>query len=506
MKISGRFYMVLYNFDYFSREKRFYNPVMNTTLRLKLALVGTSQLSFPGDKAGRFRKSALDLKEYLKGFNADLFIYNEMVITPDDAKASLVAVDAEKPDFLLVQCTSYSAGLLAQIYAKAGFPLGWWAIPEAKPGGVMEYNSFCSINMYQAITRNYYNEEKPVIKWFFGEVDDSLLKNRLGITVQALKAIKRLRNSKIALIGGIAPGFNDLYFDERKVLRRFPGMEYNRLPEFSEIADRVRIYKDSEVTDLAAEISGNAKDILEKAKPHHLLNAKFVKAYREFINEGKYDAIAVSCWPKFQDEFNYSICSVMGRINDEGIIASCEGDVFGAISMLMLTEIAGMPATLMDMTNFDRTDDTVLMWHCGPAAACYAKGSYNLAVNYNGTAHTPEIPLNCTGVTRDMVFKPGKATIGRIAGECDELFVASGTFIDRDKPGYFGSRGWLGDLCFAGEKTNALELVNMILTTGFAHHYPLVYGDYEAVLMEIAAWLGLKPMEKCVYREWLQVQ
>jgi L-fucose isomerase-like protein len=475
-------------------------------VKLKIALLGLSQLSFSGDKAGRFKKCALDLKEYLKTQNTDLYVYENTVITKEDAVESLKKLEAEKPDFLLVQCTSYSQGLLAQIYTRSGYPFGWWGIPEGSPGGVMEFNSFCSINMYQAIARNYYNEEQPLIKWFFGEVNDPLFKPRLDVTIKALRAIKRLKTSRIALVGGIAPGFNDLYFDERKVLRRFPGMEYNRLHEFSEIADRVRSYKDSDVIELAKEIDGKAKEILDKARPYSLLNAKFLKAYREFIAEYKYDAVAVSCWPKFQEQFDYSICSVLGALNDEGIIASCEGDVFGAISMLMLSEIAAQPATLMDLSSFDQKDETVLMWHCGPAASCYAKDGYNLAVNYNGKAHTADCPLNCTGVTRDMVLKAGKATIGRIAGECDRMFIAGGSFIDYEKPSYFGSRGWLGNLSIAEEKSNALDMVNTILAYGFAHHYPLVSGGYEAVLMEIAAWLRMAPMKKCVYKDWLQIK
>jgi L-fucose isomerase-like protein len=255
------------------------------TASLKVALLGTSQLSFPGDKAGRFQKSASDLRAFLSNRDAELYVYDKTVIGPEDARSSLKAVESEKPDFLLVQCTSYSGGFLAQIYAKAGVPLGWWAIPEGNPGGVMEYNSFCSINMFQAIARNYCNEDNCIIKWFFGEVGDPLFKNRLEITVKALKAIKRLRTSKIALIGGIAPGFNDLYFDERKMLRRFPGMEYNRLHEFSDVANRARSYRDSDVADLAEEISCKAAGTLDEAKSYHLLNARFVKAYLEFIDE-----------------------------------------------------------------------------------------------------------------------------------------------------------------------------------------------------------------------------
>ena len=101
----------------------------------KVMLIGTSQLSFPGDKAGRFHKAAEELKVFLADLGASLVVYPENVIAAEDAKRSLTMVHAEKPDFLLVQNTSYSAGFLAMVYGKAGYLLGQWAIPE---GGVDE--------------------------------------------------------------------------------------------------------------------------------------------------------------------------------------------------------------------------------------------------------------------------------------------------------------------------------------------------------------------------------
>jgi L-fucose isomerase-like protein len=475
-------------------------------ITIKIALLGLSQLSFSGDKVGRFNKCAKDLKNYLRDLNTELYIYAKTVITPEDAYESLKALEYEKPDFLLVQCTSFSQGLLAQIYAKSGYPLGWWGISEKTMDEAIRFNSFCSINMYQAIVRTYFNEEQIPIKWYFGEVDDIFFKPRLEITIHSLRAIKRLNTAKVALIGGIAPGFNDLFFDERKLIRCFPGLQYNRLHEFSEIADRAKNYKESEINDIAEAIDSKAKKTVDSAKPYRLLNARFIKAYREFVKENRYDALAISCWPKFQTEFDYSVCSVVGMLNDDCIPTACEGDVYGAVSMLMLQEIAGQPSMLMDLSDFDVKDETVLMWHCGPAASNYAKEGYNLDVNYTGKLHTKECPLNCCGVTRDMVFKPGEVTIGRFAGECDQLFVAGGSFIEGNKHSHIGSRGWLGSIELANQPIGALDIINTILAYGFSHHYPIVSGKYQAVLIEIAAWLKMSLIEKCGYEPWLQIK
>ncbi len=474
-------------------------------MKMKVALVGTSQLSFPGKKEERFAKTAAELEAFLKKYDAELFVYPETVITEQDAVRSLTTVDREAPDLLLIQCTSFSAGFLAQAYAQAGYPLGFWAIPEGRQGGVMQLNSFCSINMYCGIVRSYYPDRRLPVKWFFGEVEDDLFAPRMDVTIRALKTIKALCHAKIALIGGIAPGFNDLYFDERKLLSRFPGMTFNRLHEFSEIADRARSYKDSELAGLAEAYEKKAKRGVQACSVSHKMdNARFLKAYHDFLDEYHYDALAISCWPKFMDEFDYSICSVVATLNDEGIPTACEGDALSAVSMLMLERLAQQPTMLMDISAFDETDDSVLMWHCGPASAHYCNADgYALSGNYSGKAHVPHQPPICCGVARDMVFRAQDVTIGHIAGECDQLLIASGRFTDREKPSYFGSRGWLERLAIGEKPVTAREFIATILDQSLSHHYPIVAGNETKALYEIARRLDMKAIQPSEYKEYL---
>jgi L-fucose isomerase-like protein len=472
----------------------------------KIALVGCSQLSFFGDKETRFSKTAEDLHAFLKPLKADLFVYPEQIIVADDAKKALKVIDAEKPDFLLVQCTSFSAGYLAQIFVNSGYPLGWWAIPENAEGDYCLYNSLCSINMYQAINRCYYNEEQHPAKWFYGEVDDPLFADRMKITVRALRAIKRVKTSRVALIGGIAPGFVDLYFDERKLLRLFPGLEYDRLPEFDDIAALAESYPEAEIIrEAEAYEKAAALGVHPVSAKHKLLNVRLLHAYREFAKKNQYDALAISCWPKFQSRYDYSVCSVVGQLNDEGIPTSCEGDPLSAVSMLMLEEMTGEPTMLMDLSAFDCESDTILLWHCGPAASnfCCEKG-YALGLNYSGKAHHGV--LTGTGCVRDLVFAPNRLTIGRLSAELDSLFIGGGDVLDpSQKTSIAGSRGWMGNLQIANEDISALDFVNTILSQGISHHYPLCKGDLQAELMEIAAWLKLSVTPKTPYKPWLQM-
>jgi len=470
--------------------------------KIKIGLVGTSQLSFPGDKETAFNASVEGMKKLAAEFSFELAVYPKTVITTVDATRAVAFFETEKIDFLLVQHTSFSAGDLAVAFTKLhNVKLGLWAIPEGQDDGVVPFNSFCSINMHMSILRHYGEIDK--VKWFYGNTSDAQFSRRLEITVRALRAIKNINNSSVALVGGVAPGFNDLYDDERNINRLFKGISINRLHEFSEIKDLALKLSEAEAIKMADEMAKIAGDVHIRAKDKVLTSAKIYLAYKEFIKEYGYDAIAVSCWPKFQSEFGYSVCSVVGRLNGEGTVVSCEGDVLSAVSMLALKYIADDSTMLMDLSGYDTDDNTVLMWHCGPACTRFCeRGGYTLGVNYHGMAHEKGKELNCCGVVNDMVFDENDVTIMRFTGEVDKYFLGSGRFLGNTKKSFHGSRGWLGNLALNGEDISALDLVNTILVSGFQHHYPIVIGDFNDEVKELSNWLGLAPIPKIGYTDY----
>jgi len=477
---------------------------MHTDISFRIGLVGCSQLSFPGDKTGRFAKSAEDLKGFAASWKFDLYVYPESVITEEDAERAVRAVEEQKVDLLLVQTTSYSSGYLVPVFARANvMGMGLWAIPEGTADGVMPLNSFCSINMYAGIIGHYAQPEKK-FKWFFGDRGSPFFDERLRITVAALRCIKKLKSSRLALVGGVAPGFNDLLFDESRLLRLFEGMKLNRLHEFSELRERALSYPAEQMAAVAKQMAQCACSIHPKAQGMLDVNARFYQAYTDFIAENKYDAVAVSCWPAFGDQFDFSVCAVLGQLNEEGTVAACEGDLISAVCMLMLSYLADDASTLMDLVNFDESDESVLLWHCGPSARQFCK-SYALDLNYSGRPH--EFGMadpNGNGITRDMVFAPGKATVARLDASLENMLLLEGDIQQEGKPSHKGSRGWMEHLKLNGSPIAVRDLVNTILVRRLPHHYPVIMGNWTKEVSEICAWLGIGKLEPVPYEDCLQ--
>lgn len=473
--------------------------------KLRVCYVSTSQLSFPGDKDAQIQRSVSELQQLAHDLNFALHVIQGTVITEDDARKAVKEAEEQKTDFLLIQNTSFSAGFLIPVLARIkNANIGLWAIPEGAKDGPIPFNSFCSVSMYASIIGHYLNQYHIPFKWYYGFSDDDLFMKRFTLTIRALSAIKNLRQSKVALIGGIAPGFNDLYFDER-VLEKIYGVSINRLHEFSEIRDRALKYKTTELQSIIAEFVKDARAVLPKAETMLETNARVYKAYQDFLQETGYHSLAISCWPKFQQDFNFSVCSVVARLNDEGIVTACEGDLPSALSMLILKYLANDETNLMDLSGFDEADQTVLLWHCGPSSKRFAGSEgYALGVNYHALPHEKGKEPNSNGITRDMVFGPHQITCARVAGEGENLFLMDGQFSADQKKSFSGSRGWLGKLRFNREPITVRDLVNTILVQRFPHHFPLVRGEQTELVMEFAAWLGLNLVAKVPYENYLQ--
>ncbi len=488
-------------------------------MRIKVGLVGTSQLSFPGPKEKVYAEIVKQMQVNAKEMQFDFVAWEKQVILEADAKEAVAYMEGEKIDLLLVLNVSYSAGFLVPyFYRIKNAAVGIWSIPETTTGPVM-FNSFCSNNMYQGINDKYLRDYKIKAKWFFGMADDERFKKRLSVTVKALQAIKKLKNSRVALIGGFAPGFYDLYFDERSVYSKLDGIYINRLHEYDEVIKRAEKITDNDMKAYMAELdkvpNADMSPFAEHLKKSGLKMAdnsfalrpftvKMYLAYKQIVDEFGYDALAISCWPKFQDDYKYSVCSTIGMLNDDKIVAACEGDLMSAISMVALQEMSDESTTLMDFSAFDEADDSILLWHCGPSSKKFCqKNGYKLSHNFSGMAHE-QGKVNGTGIVRDMEFDAGKASVFRFSGDMESYINVTGDFIGNTKVSNCGSRGWFKNLKLNGKEIGALDFTNTILSGGFEHHYPVAWGDWSDEIAEMNKWLGIKPVKKITYENYLQ--
>lgn len=320
------------------------------------------------------------------------------------------------------------------------------------------------------------------------------------MTVAALRAVINLRGARIGLIGGVAPGFDNLIVDPRDYESKL-GIRVKSLELDAVLSKARRIGDGLAVQQKTDSFLGEGVTLVEGMRPHLLKLARLQMAMEDLVASQDFDAIALSCWPRFQVEPGVAVCSLVGQLNTLGTITACEGDVPSAAGMLALQYLTnGDIVTLMDLVSVDPSDDSVLLWHCGPTSPELAgEGGTKLDSlwlfddNQGGRK----------GLHNDLVLKSGQVTVMGITPNIDGLLVVTGE-IDPDKPSYKGSRGWMKSLKVKNSSVSVPELVETLVANGYQHHYPLAYGDLTAAAMEMATYLGLPVIEPEPYADYLQ--
>lgn len=460
---------------------------------LRVRLVGTHQTDFQVEEAYTAYQRGLEgLQSLGRRWGFSVKAGPKPIITEAELAPLLAEIEEEKPDLLLVQNSSFSQGQLIPPLARLGLRLGLWAVPEPRETGGLPLNSFCGMNMYSSIIRQYLREEKIKYKWFFGLPGDPSFDGRLAVTIRALRVLKKLAGARIGLIGGIAPGFDDLYFDERTVQAGF-GVSVNRLLEFDDLERVMSSLPATAVAAALAEIKAEGKN-LDLAESDLEAQARVFLTVKEIAARYKLDAVALSCWPKYNDITRIAPCSAIGRLNEYGITVSCEGDLPGALAMYILNCLNGSQSTLMDMVAYDERDDSVLMWHCGPSAKRWA---------CDGGLCYRRDSITKLGTVNDFNLKPGGVTVLQLTDDCRQGLVFTGRILGT-KPAHDGCRGWIGDLARGKRSLSALDLVNTVMVKGLPHHYALGEGLFWPEIMEIFSWLGIKLIESAEYEEYMQ--
>jgi L-fucose isomerase-like protein len=162
----------------------------------------------------------------------------------------------------------------------------------------------------------------------------------------------------------------------------------------------------------------------------------------------------------------------------EPLPCSCEADINGTVTQLILQWLADQPAFGTDIVGIDSDRDRVALWHCGLAPLSMADPN----VQPHGTIHSNRrLPL-----VMDFPLKPGEVTLARISQATGKLrlVVAKGEMLAEPKP-FSGTAGTLRP------GFPAQEFLQLLMRQGLEHHVSLVYGDFASELLAFASLIDL---------------
>ena len=469
-----------------------------------VGLVSAVHPGMPGDDVGVYKKVIKQLEPLKQKMDFELVVAKDPVRSEEDGKRARVFLEVNHVDFTLIFCPSLPYGRSILPLVRINSYIGIWAVPEPTKNGLLQLNSFCGLNMVGTIVANYFTEHDIPFKWFYDYPDTQIFKDRLKVTIRAIRAIKTIGNTRIGQVGDLADGFENMYVDERNLEKKF-GTYIQTRHTVEDIVKRAQSYKEKEVSATLEQIKKEGrwnKDHVTAEEINKM--ARVNMALLDFAEENNYNALAISCWTKFQEIYDLAVCGAMSRINQAGIVAPCEADISSTVIMVVLKALNGKVPTINDMVSLDSEDNSINLWHCGVAAGDWADSRGITWDHHFNIGESKEGEWDGRGVVADMIFKSGDITIATLQNDFSNLFILTGTVME-GKEGYFGSSGWVNNLKISGTSTNVQELLNTIMTNRVNHHYPTARDNLYEELAEFANWKKINVFKPVAYENFMQV-
>jgi L-fucose isomerase-like protein len=439
---------------------------------LRCGFIGFARNTFDARLAGQYLNDTLSfLHTQCEGLQA----MTELVTNP------LQAVEAAESlrgvDVLIAQFTTFvDSRFIEETASRLGVPVILWALRELNSGSRqrLALNSLTGANL----AAHKLTQLGLPFQFIYGNPGESALCTRLQAALRLFMVYLRLRSFTVVSIGRAPDGF---HFSEPSCAstEKF-GLRIHHI-DLDDVFRRCLAIRDADVEPDIQSLRRHVRGLTRLDSESVYKFAKLQRVLREEIRTLAANAVVVRCWPEFFTSFGAAACSTLSALTDDGIMAACEADVLGALSMDVLACLTESPAYLGDLVELDESSGAMTFWHCGA-------GAFSLARQDTG-AQAGHHPNRGLGFTLEFGLKPGRITLfrmGEAKGGAVRALIGEGEVLD--KPQRF--LGTSAQVVLSGDG-DPLTRLTRVIEAGFEPHYALAYGSAADELERLCRFLDV---------------
>ena len=193
---------------------------------------------------------------------------------------------------------------------------------------------------------------------------------------------------------------------------------------------------------------------------------KIYNGFKAIVNKYKFDGITVRCFDLLEIYKNTG-CLGLSLLNDEGILAGCEGDIPALISMVILHYLTDEPVFMANPSSIDIDKNEIILAHC------------TLPLNMPDEFYLKTHFESGLGVGIKGVIGEGEATIFKLSRDGKGYFVSGGEIIEN-----LNSE----NLCRTQIRFRMNEGVKYFLQNSLGNHHLICKGDYNKLVREFFRW------------------
>ncbi len=422
-----------------------------------------------------------------------------LLFDADSAESAITDLLNEDLDLVLIlQATFTDAAVTVEIADQLKGPLAIWAFPEPRLGGRLRLNAFCGLNLAAhalGLSDRPFSSlyAAPDSRALDDDLADLLTGSRIAKPVagelthptEAGEAVAgRLSGKRIGRLGEHPDGFHTCAYDPA-ALSNLTGVTVDPLP-LKTVFEKAGETAADTLAESRATAEKDLQGLQDVDQTELDRSLRLDGALQALRGENGYDAFAVRCWPETFTEYGGAICGPVSMMGERRVPCACEADVYGAVTNLILQDVADAPIFMVDLVDLDTDDDTGVVWHCGQAPISMAAADLADDQKPLATIHSNRrMPL-----LYEFPLKPGRVTFARLSQALGRTSVVifGGEMLDRPKA-FTGTSGVVRFDRSAG------EMFDRVIGSGLEHHTTLAYGDHRAALRGVAGALGLPVLE-----------
>jgi len=452
----------------------------------KLGFMPTRRSFFSKEDALKYKKIIYTEIKELSQTIGDIQIFdiewlNSEGLLYDDKDSSKVAayfIEKNIDAVFTPHCNFGTENAVAQVARRIQKPLLLWGPRDEAPqaNGKRLRDSQCGLFATSKVLQRY---KVPFTYIVNSRVTDEVFRNGFLNFIRAANVVKFTKNTRIGQVASRPQSFYSIIVNENELLEKF-GIEIIPI----NLSTVIRLVKET-VQNNPTDINKIVLDITKTANFSNISEEAIQKiaalkyVMNNLITENDLQAVAFQCWDELQFQLGICSCFVNAIITDEGTPVSCESDIHGAISSLML-QAAGMfaePTFFSDLTiRHPENDNAELLWHCGAFPPSLSDNKDELVIGNHFV-----LPSHAPG-TCNWQLRKGDISVIRFDGINGEysLFCGEGKAVDG--PYTLGTYVYL-------EVDDWPKWEEKIIYGPYIHHTSCIYGRYSSVFYEALRYI-----------------
>ena len=414
-------------------------------------------------------------KELLREIDPAFLCPEEMLLSIDKLRAWL---DSVQPDLIVFQNLTFAnAAYMAEVLRRFDCPVLLWTLREPViDGGRLRLNSLTGA--YSAANTLRAFDDRP-FSYVFGSPEELDLEEAVKAAVAAARVRHAMRGLKLAAIGHTPQGFGFGRALDGELMSVF-GVELEAI-EARELIDKAKSYSDEDCAAFLEKTACATCGLDKTPERNRLDHARLYKAYSDYVQANGIGALASRCWPDFFTAFGTPVCTVLSLLNDDGVAAACEADIYGALSMWVGMQLSGEPVFFGDPVSLDEGENSITFWHCGAAACSLARKDTGAEIGVHPNRKIgPAMNFGCEAFPEATIFRIGREPDGSF-----RFFLATGEALD--KP-----RQFIGTSLVICTDSDSREIVEKSVLDGFEPHFVVMKGNHVKALEALAGMLGFE--------------